>query len=143
MAKEVLTTLKLNIRGGYANPAPPVGPALGSVGVNIMEFCKDFNHRTQGQDQGLTLKVTVTVYKDKSFTFTVSQPTTADLLRKCAGISMGSKAPGKEIAGSITQLQLIEIARLKMPDMNARDLEAATRTIAGTARSMGIEIVPG
>ncbi|MCS7273482.1 MAG: 50S ribosomal protein L11 [Fimbriimonadales bacterium] len=140
MAKEVLTVIKLNLPAGAATPAPPVGPALGQAGVNIMEFVKAFNERTASQ-KGFTLPVEITVYKDRTFTFVVKQPLTSDLIKRAAGIESGSSNPLREKVGKITRQQLREIAERKMPDLNAYDIEAAMRIIEGTARSMGVEIV--
>ncbi|OYT72967.1 MAG: 50S ribosomal protein L11 [Armatimonadetes bacterium JP3_11] len=140
MAKEVLTVVKLNLPAGAATPAPPVGPALGQAGVNIMEFVKAFNERTASQ-KGSTLPVEITVYKDRTFTFVVKQPLASDLIRQAAGIQSGSANPLRNKVGKITRQQLREIAERKMPDLNANDIEAAMRIIAGTARSMGVEIV--
>lgn len=140
MAKEVITVVKLNLPAGAATPAPPVGPALGQAGVNIMEFVKAFNERTASQ-KGSTLPVEITVYKDRTFTFIVKQPLASDLIRQAAGIQSGSANPLRNKVGKITRQQLREIAERKMPDLNANDIEAAMRIIAGTARSMGVEIV--
>jgi large subunit ribosomal protein L11 len=140
MAKKVVAQIKLQIPGGQANPAPPVGPALGQHGVNIMAFCKEFNARTKN-DAGLVIPVVITVYQDKSFTFVTKSPPASVLLKKAAGIAVGSKEPNKEKVGKVTRKQVLEIAKLKMNDLNARSEEAAFRIIAGTARSMGIEIV--
>ncbi len=139
MAKEVTGTIKLQIAAGQANPAPPVGPALGQKGVNIMAFCKEFNAATQKQ-AGDILPVVITVYKDKSFTFITKSPPAAVLIKKAAGIAAGSKEPNKTKVGKLTKKQLLEIAKVKMKDLNARDDEAAIKIIAGTARQMGIEI---
>ena len=139
MAKKVLTLIKLQIPGGQANPAPPVGPALGQHGVNIMEFCKTFNARTQGQ-QGLIIPVVITVFSDRTFTFITKTPPAAILLLKAAGIPKGSGVPNKTKVGSVTRKQVEEIARTKMPDLNAASLEAAMKTVEGTARSMGLEV---
>ena len=140
MAKKTVTALvKLQIPAGAANPAPPVGPALGQHGVNIMEFCKTFNARTQGQ-QGLIIPVVVTVFSDRSFTFITKTPPAAILLLKAAGLQKGSGVPNKNKVGNVTKQQVEEIARTKMPDLNAASLEAAIKTVEGTARSMGIEI---
>lgn len=139
MAKEVTGTIKLQIAAGQANPAPPVGPALGQMGVNIMAFCKEFNAATQKQ-AGDILPVVITVYKDKSFTFITKSPPAAVLIKKAAGIAAGSKEPNKTKVGKLTKKQLLEIAKVKMKDLNARDDEAAIKIIAGTARQMGIEI---
>jgi large subunit ribosomal protein L11 len=139
MAKEIIGTIKLQIPAGQANPAPPVGPALGQKGVNIMAFCKEFNAATQKQ-AGDILPVVITVYKDKSFTFITKSPPASVLIKKVAGIAAGSKEPNKTKVGKLTKKQLLEIAKLKMSDLNARDGEAAMKIIAGTARQMGVEI---
>jgi len=139
MAKKVLTIIKLQIPGGQANPAPPVGPALGQHGVNIMEFCKTFNARTQ-KDSGLIIPVVITVFSDRTFTFITKTPPAAVLLLKAAGIQKGSGVPNKTKIGKVTRKQVEDIARLKMPDLNAASVEAAVRTVEGTARSMGMEI---
>jgi large subunit ribosomal protein L11 len=140
MAKEVISVVKLNLPAGTATPAPPVGPALGQAGVNIMEFVKAFNERTASL-KGSTLPVEITVYKDRTFTFVVKQPLASDLIRQAAGIQSGSANPLRNKVGKITRQQLREIAERKMPDLNANDVDAAMRIIAGTARSMGVEIV--
>jgi large subunit ribosomal protein L11 len=139
MAKEVVGTIKLQIPAGQANPAPPVGPALGQKGVNIMAFCKEFNAATQKQ-AGDILPVVITVYKDKSFTFITKSPPASVLIKKAAGIAAGSKEPNKTKVGKLTKKQLLEIAKTKMNDLNARNDEAAMRIIAGTARQMGVEV---
>ncbi|MBE2180252.1 MAG: 50S ribosomal protein L11 [Chthoniobacterales bacterium] len=139
MAKEVIGTIKLQIPAGQANPAPPVGPALGQKGVNIMAFCKEFNAATQKQ-AGDILPVVITVYKDKSFTFITKSPPASVLIKKAAGIAAGSKEPNKTKVGKLNRKQLLEIAKTKMNDLNARDDEAAMKIIAGTARQMGVEI---
>ncbi|SMC28201.1 LSU ribosomal protein L11P [Desulfacinum hydrothermale DSM 13146] len=139
MAKKVIANIKLQIPAGQANPSPPVGPALGQHGVNIMEFCKAFNAKTQGQD-GMIIPVIITVYADRSFTFITKTPPAAVLLKKAAQIAKGSSEPNRDKVGKVTKAQVEEIAKLKMPDLNARDLEAAVRTIEGTARSMGIVV---
>ena len=139
MAKEVVATIKLQIPAGQANPAPPVGPALGQNGVNIMAFCKEFNAVTQKQ-VGDILPVVITVYKDKSFTFITKSPPAAMLLKKAANIAAGSKEPNKTKVGKLTKNQVMDIVKLKMKDMNARSEEAAYRTLVGTARQMGIEV---
>jgi large subunit ribosomal protein L11 len=139
MAKKVLTLIKLQVPAGAANPAPPVGPALGQHGVNIMEFCKQFNARTQKEGDSI-IPVVITVYKDRSFTFVTRTPPASDLLKKAAGIIKGSGVPQKDKVGKISQAQLREIAQKKMTDLNAADLEGAIRIIEGTARSMGITI---
>jgi len=139
MAKKVTGYIKLQIPAGQATPAPPVGPALGQHGVNIMEFCKTFNARTQGQ-QGLIIPVVITVFSDRSFTFITKTPPASILLLKAAGLQKGSGVPNKNKVGKVTKQQVEEIARTKMPDLNAASLEAAIKTVEGTARSMGIEI---
>ncbi|PLX96570.1 MAG: 50S ribosomal protein L11 [Desulfuromonas sp.] len=139
MAKKVIGQIKLQISAGAANPSPPVGPALGQHGVNIMEFCKAFNAKTQEQ-AGLIIPVVITVYADRSFTFITKTPPAAVLLKRAAGIKSGSGVPNKEKVGKVTKDQVLEIARLKMPDLNAFSEEAAVRIIEGTARSMGIEV---
>ena len=138
--KKVVTQIKLQIPGGQANPAPPVGPALGQHGLNIMEFCKAFNERTKDQ-QGTILPVIITVYEDRTYTFIIKTPPASVLIKKALKLEKGSSEPNKKKVGKLTQAQLEEIAKLKMPDLNAHDIEAAKRIIAGTARSMGVEIV--
>ena len=140
MAKKVTGIVKLQIPAGQANPAPPVGPALGQQGVNIMEFCKQFNAATQSQ-AGLVIPVVITVYQDKSFTFITKSPPASVLLKKAAGIAKGSGAPNRDKVGKVTRAQVEEIAKLKAKDLNAADLPQAVRIIEGTARSMGIEVV--
>jgi large subunit ribosomal protein L11 len=140
MAKKVIAQIKLQLPAGQANPSPPVGPALGQHGVNIMEFCKSYNAKTQAQE-GTIIPVLITVYADRSFTFITKTPPAAVLLKQKAQLAKGAKESKREKAGQITKAQLEEIARLKMPDMNTTSLEMAMRTIAGTAASMGIEIV--
>jgi len=139
MAKKITGYIKLQIPAAQATPAPPVGPALGQHGVNIMEFCKTFNARTQAQ-QGLIIPVVITVFSDRSFTFITKTPPASILLLKAAGLQKGSGVPNKNKVGSVTKKQVEEIARTKMPDLNAASLEAAIRTVEGTARSMGIEV---
>jgi large subunit ribosomal protein L11 len=139
MAKKVAGFIKLHVPGGQANPAPPVGPALGQHGVNIMEFCKQFNAKTQDK-QGITIPVEITVYADRSFTFITKTPPAAVLIQRALGIAKGSGEPNREKVGRLTRAQLKEIAETKMPDLNANDVEAAMRQIAGTARSMGVEV---
>lgn len=139
MAKKVTGQIKLQIPAGQANPAPPVGPALGQQGVNIMAFCKEFNAATKEQ-AGLVIPVIITVYQDKSFTFITKSPPASILLKKAAGIASGAKTPNKEKVGKVTRKQALEIVRTKLKDLNANSEEAALRVIAGTARSMGIEI---
>jgi large subunit ribosomal protein L11 len=140
MAKEITAVIRLQIPAGQANPAPPVGPALGQAGVNIMAFCKEFNAKTQ-KDNGNILPVVITVYKDKTFTFITKSPPAAVLLKKMANIASGSKEPNKIKAGKVTRKQVMEIVKIKQKDLNARNDEAAFRIIAGTARQAGIEIV--
>jgi len=140
MAKKVVGIVKLQIPAGQANPAPPVGPALGQQGVNIMAFCKEFNAATQ-KDAGLVIPVVITVYQDKSFTFITKSPPASVLLKKAAGIASGSKVPNKEKVGKVTRKQVLEIVKLKGSDLNAASDEAAIRVVAGTARSMGIDVV--
>ena len=139
MAKEVTAVIKLQIPAGGANPSPPVGPALGQAGVNIMGFCKEFNAATQAQ-QGEVLPCIIQVYKDKSFTFVTKKPPAANLLKKAAGIASGSGEPNKTKVAKITKEKLMEVVDIKMPDLNTKDPEAAARILAGTARQMGLEI---
>ena len=139
-AKKVAAYVKLQVPAGQANPSPPVGPALGQHGVNIMEFCKAFNAKTQNQEVGLPLPVVITVYADRTFSFITKQPPAAVLLRKAANIDKGSGTPNTDKKGKVTRAQLEEIAQLKMPDLTAADLDAAVRTLAGSARSAGIEV---
>lgn len=139
MAKEVTAVIKLQIPAGGANPSPPVGPALGQAGVNIMGFCKEFNAATQAQS-GEVLPCIIQVYKDKSFTFVTKKPPAANLLKKAAGLASGSGEPNKVKVGSISKKQLMEVVEIKMPDLNTNDPEAAARILAGTARQMGLEI---
>ena len=140
MAKKIQAYIKLQVAAGQANPSPPVGPALGQQGVNIMEFCKQFNARTQGMEPGLPIPVIITVFSDRSFTFITKTPPASVLLRKAAGAAKGSGVPNKDKVGKVTRKQVEEIAKTKQPDLTAGDLEAAVRTIAGTARSMGIDV---
>jgi len=140
MAKKVEKIVKLQVPAGKANPAPPVGPALGQAGVNIMEFCKAFNAQTQNVEAGLPLPVVISVYQDRSFSFIVKTPPASVLLRKAAKIDKGSPEPNKKKVGTVTQAQVREIAEAKMPDLNCYDLDAASRIVEGTARSMGLEI---
>jgi large subunit ribosomal protein L11 len=142
VAKEISGMVKLQIPAGKANPAPPVGPALGQHGVNIMEFCKAFNAKTQKQE-GAIIPVIITIYSDRSFTFITKTSPASDLLKKAAGIIKGSAVPNKDKVGKVTQQQVEEIAKLKMPDLNAVDLPGAIHIIEGTARSMGIQVVKG
>ena len=139
MAKEVVKIIKLQIKAGAANPSPPVGPALGQAGVNIMGFCKEFNAATQSQ-VGDVLPVVISVYKDKSFTFVTKRPPAGNLLKKAAGLASGSAEPNKKKDGKITKAQLMEIVNIKMPDLNTKNPEAAARILAGTARQMGLEV---
>ncbi len=140
MAKKVTAHIKLQIPAGQANPAPPVGPALGQHGVNIMGFCKEFNAATKDQ-AGMITPVVITVYQDKSFTFVTKSPPAAVLLKRAAGIASGSKTPNKEKVGKVTRKQVMEIVQIKSKDLNANDNEAAFRVVSGTARSMGIDVV--
>ena len=140
MAKKVVAQIKLQIRAGQASPAPPVGPALGQHGVNIMEFVKAFNEKTRGQE-GMIIPVIITVYQDRSFTFELKTPPASVLLKKVAEIEKGAHNPKKEIVGKVTRKQVEEIAKMKMQDLNTTDLQAAIRMIEGTAKSMGIQIV--
>lgn len=140
MAKKVEKLVKLQVPAGSANPAPPVGPALGQAGLNIMEFCKAFNARTQEMEKGMPLPVVITVYQDKSFDFVIKTPPASVLLKKAAKIQKGSAEPNKEKVGSVTRAQLIEIAEAKMVDLNCYDAEAGSKIIEGTARSMGLTV---
>ncbi|MDO8908649.1 MAG: 50S ribosomal protein L11 [Pseudohongiella sp.] len=140
MAKKVTAYIKLQVGAAKANPSPPVGPALGQHGVNIMEFCKQFNAQTQGMEPGLPIPVVITVYADRSFTFITKTPPASVLLRKALGIPKGSPRPNTEKVAKITRAQLEEIAAVKMPDLTASDMDAAVRTLAGTARSSGIDV---
>ena len=140
MAKKIEAYIKLQVAAGQANPSPPVGPALGQHGVNIMEFCKAFNAKTQSLEPGLPTPVIITVFADKSFTFVTKTPPAAVLLRKAAGVAKGSGTPNTEKVGSVNRAQLEEIAKTKDPDLTAADIDAAVRTIAGTARSMGLDV---
>ncbi len=140
MAKEILTKIKLQVQAGKANPSPPVGPALGQHGVNIMEFCKSFNEKTKNQE-GMIIPVVITVYSDRSFEFITKTPPASVLLKKAAGIIKGSGEPNKNKVGKVTMAQIEEIAKMKLPDLNAINLDGAIKTIMGSAKSMGIEIV--
>src|SRR2546421_12793439 len=140
MAKKITGQIKLQIPAGQANPAPPVGPALGQHGVNIMAFCKEFNAKTK-EEAGMVIPVVITVFADKSFTFITKSPPASVLLKKAAGITVGSKVPNKEKVGKVTRKQILDIIKLKQKDLNASNEEAAFRVISGTARSMGIEVV--
>jgi large subunit ribosomal protein L11 len=141
MAKKVVGYVKLQVPAGQANPSPPIGPALGQRGLNIMEFCKAFNAATQKLEPGSPIPVVITAYQDKSFTFEMKSPPASFFLKKAAKINAGSKEPGKNIVGKVTMAQCREIAELKLKGMNARDVEAAAREIAGSARSMGLQVV--
>ncbi|MCK0107621.1 50S ribosomal protein L11 [Marinobacter sp. S0848L] len=140
MAKKIEAYIKLQVAAGQANPSPPVGPALGQRGVNIMEFCKAFNAQTQGVEPGLPIPTVITVYSDRSFTFVTKTPPAPVLLKKAAGVKSGSGRPNTEKVGTVTRAQLEEIAKTKEPDLTAADMDAAVRTIAGTARSMGLTV---
>ena len=140
MAKKIVGFIKLQVPAGKANPSPPIGPALGQRGLNIMEFCKAFNAQTQKVEPGLALPVVITAYADKSFTFVIKTPPASVLIKKAAGIEKGSKVPHTDKVGKLTRAQAEEIARTKMPDLTAADLDAAVRTIAGSARSMGVVV---
>ena len=141
MAKKIAGYIKLEIPAGQANPSPPVGPALGQRGLNIMEFCKAFNAATQTMDPGTPTPVIITAYADRSFSFETRTPPAAYFLRKAANVQKGSQAPGKDVAGQVTMAQVREIAETKMADLNANDIDAAAKIIAGSARSMGLEVV--
>jgi large subunit ribosomal protein L11 len=143
MAKKITGYIKLQVPAGIANPSPPIGPALGQRGVNIMEFCKAFNAATQELEKGAPIPTVITVYADRSFSFTTKTPPASFLLKKAAKLQSGSKEPGKVSAGTIKRSQLAEIATAKMADLNANDLEAATRIIEGSARAMGLQVVEG
>ena len=142
MAKKVVGYIKLQVPAGSANPSPPIGPALGQRGLNIMEFCKAFNAKTQAEEKGMPIPVTITVFSDKSFSFEMKTPPASYFLKKAAKLESGSKAPGRDVAGSVTMAQVREIAKVKMKDLNANDLDGAAQLIAGSARSMGIEVKP-
>ncbi|MGQ9802203.1 MAG: 50S ribosomal protein L11 [Candidatus Saccharicenans sp.] len=141
MSKEVVAKVKMQIVAGQASPAPPVGPALAPHGVNLMDFVRQFNDRTKNLEEGTIVPVVVTVYKDRSFNFVIKTPPASFLLKKAAGIAKGSSAPNKDKVGKVTRKQIEEIARIKLPDLNTDDLEAAIRSIEGTAKNMGLEIV--
>lgn len=143
MAKKISGYIKLQVAAGAANPSPPIGPALGQRGVNIMEFCKAFNASTQELEKGMPIPTIITVYSDRSFTFVTKTPPATFLIKKAAGLKSGSKTPGKASAGTIKRSQLAEIAQTKMADLNANDIEQATKIIEGSARSMGLEVVEG
>ena len=140
MAKKITAYIKLQVKAGEANPSPPVGPALGQKGVNIMEFCKAFNAKTQNLEKGMPIPVVITVYADRSFTFITKTPPATVLLKKAAGVTRGSKTPHTAKIGTVTRAQLEEIATIKMPDLTAADMDAAVRTIAGSARAMGLNV---
>jgi large subunit ribosomal protein L11 len=142
MAKKVTGSVKLQVIAGKATPAPPIGPALGQAQVNIMEFCKQFNARTQNKElEGLVIPVVITVFSDRTFTFITKTPPVAVLLKKIAGIAKGSGVPNKDKVGKVTEKQVLEIAKQKMPDLNAASLEAAVKSVKGTARSMGLDVI--
>ncbi|HHN67109.1 MAG TPA: 50S ribosomal protein L11 [Thermopetrobacter sp.] len=141
MAKKIEGYLKMQVPAGQANPSPPTGPALGQRGVNIMEFCKAFNAKTQDMEQGAPVPVTITIYQDKSFTFEISTPPASYFLKKAAKLQKGSQTPGRDVAGQVTKAQIREIAEAKFKDLNARDMDAAMKIIEGSARSMGLEVV--
>jgi large subunit ribosomal protein L11 len=143
MSKEVVARVKLQIVAGQASPAPPVGPSLAPHGINLMDFVRQFNEKTSRMEEGMIVPVIVTVFKNKKFTFTLKTPPASYLLKKAAGIAKGSGAPNKDKVGKVTMKQVEDIARLKLPDLNANDLEAAKRIIEGTAKNMGLEIVSG
>jgi len=140
VAKKIVGYIKLQVPAGAANPSPPIGPALGQRGLNIMEFCKAFNAKTQDQEKGMPIPVNITVYSDKSFSFEMKTPPASYFLKKAAKLESGSKAPGRDMAGSVTKEQVRKIAEAKMKDLNANDIEMAMRLIEGSARSMGIEV---
>jgi large subunit ribosomal protein L11 len=143
MAKKITGYIKLQVAAGAANPSPPIGPALGQRGVNIMEFCKAFNAATGDLEKGMPIPTVITVYADRSFSFITKTPPASFLIKKAVGLKSGSKEPGKVVAGKIKRSQLAEIAQVKMKDLNAADIDAATKTIEGSARAMGIEVVEG
>lgn len=143
MAKKIDRVIKLNVAAGKANPSPPIGPALGQAGVNIMEFCKAFNAATTKEEPGVLLPTKITVYSDKSFTFAYTKPTMTHFIKKAANLNSGSKLPGKEFAGQLTKKQVRQIAEEKLVDLNANDVEGAMKIVEGSARSMGIKIVEG
>lgn len=140
MAKKIVGYIKLQVPAGKANPSPPIGPALGQRGLNIMEFCKAFNAQTQGMEAGLPIPVVITAYADKSFTFVMKTPPASVLIKKALGLQKGALKPGSETVGTLTRAQAEEIAKAKMPDLTAADMDAAVRVIAGSARSMGINV---
>jgi large subunit ribosomal protein L11 len=140
VAKKIIGYIKLQVPAGAANPSPPIGPALGQRGLNIMEFCKAFNAKTQDQEKGMPIPVNITVFSDKSFAFEMKTPPASHFLKKAAKLESGSKAPGRDVAGSVTKAQVRQIAEAKMKDLNANDVEMAMRLIEGSARSMGIQV---
>jgi len=140
VAKKIIGYIKLQVPAGAANPSPPIGPALGQRGLNIMEFCKAFNAKTQDQEKGMPIPVNITVFSDKSFAFEMKTPPASYFLKKAAKLELGSKAPGRDLVGSVTKAQVRQIAEAKMKDLNANDVEMAMRLIEGSARSMGIEV---
>jgi large subunit ribosomal protein L11 len=140
MAKKIIGSLKLQVPAGKANPSPTIGPALGQRGLNIMEFCKAFNAATQEMEAGMPIPVVITIFQDKSFTFTTKTPPASYFLKKAAGLKSGGKEPGRSVAGSVTMEQVREIAEAKMADLNANDIDAAAKIIAGSARAMGLEV---
>ena len=140
MAKKIQAYVKLQVPAGSANPSPPIGPALGQQGVNIMEFCKQFNARTQSQEKGMPIPVVITVFQDRSFTFITKTPPVSYFLKKAAGIDKGAKTTGTQTVGKINRKQMEEIAKVKMPDLNANDIDGAVRMIAGSARAMGLQV---
>jgi large subunit ribosomal protein L11 len=140
MAKKIQAYVKLQVPAGAANPSPPIGPALGQQGVNIMEFCKQFNGRTQGMEKGMPIPVVITVFQDRSFTFVTKTPPVSYFLKKAAGIEKGAKTTGTQTVGKVSREQMEEIAKTKMPDLNANDIDGAVRMIAGSARSMGLQV---
>ena len=141
MAKKILGYLKLQVPAGAATPSPPIGPALGQRGLNIMQFCKDFNAKTQNMEKGAPCPTVITIFQDKSFTFEIKTPPASHLLKQAAKVNSGSKAPGRDTVGKVTRDQLRQIAEAKMPDLNAGDIEAAMRIIEGSAQSMGLQVV--
>ena len=141
MAKKIIGYLKLQVPAGAATPSPPIGPALGQRGLNIMQFCKDFNAKTQNLEKGAPCPTIITIFQDKSFAFEIKTPPASHLLKQGAKINSGSKAPGRDVAGKVTRDQVRQIAETKMPDLNANDIEAAMRIVEGSARSMGLEVV--
>ncbi|MEZ5877952.1 MAG: 50S ribosomal protein L11 [Tepidamorphaceae bacterium] len=141
MAKKIIGYLKLQVPAGAATPSPPIGPALGQRGLNIMQFCKDFNAKTQNLEKGAPCPTIITIFQDKSFSFEIKTPPASHLLKQAAKINSGSKAPGRDVAGKVTRDQVRQIAETKMPDLNANDIDAAMKIVEGSARSMGLEVV--